>query len=311
MSAAVGGTGGSGTAPAASTGQQQAMAAAQEQLQRRAAELLRDGTVAVVIGWGRGRFANQSTPVFIREPSDAGGLIFDEYCVNSLAKYVLDQKHRGRVAVCARGCDARGINRLIADGQIAREDVYLLGLPCPGMRDRVTEELLDTCTVCTHPNPVVYDELLAAEVAQPPATTSEGRFASVEAIEAMSVAQRREYFDQVFRTCIRCYACRDVCPCCSCRECFVDTQRVGWQGKQNNLPENRFYGLTRIFHIADRCIECGQCERVCPMDLPLMALNRKMIRDLERLFEADEAGLDDAGLPALGSYDQGDVEEFM
>jgi ferredoxin len=94
-------------------------------------------------------------------------------------------------------------------------------------------------------------------------------------------------------------------------ECFVDNGRDIWQGKQNSLAENRFFGLTRVFHIGDRCIECGECERACPMGLPLMELNRKMVMDLEQLFAIPEAGLQDDEPVPFSSYKLDDPEEFM
>ncbi len=288
------------------------MTAIQESIQKRAAELLESGEVTQVIAWTNGRFTNQTSPLFIQNAADAGKIVFNEYCVNTLAKYVLNEKIAGKVGVCVRGCEARGINRMIADNQLKREEVYLLGIPCEGMKDRETGEALDKCLTCTHKNPVVYDELLGAEVTD---TVSEEidkvRFAQIEAIEGMSREERLEYFNNVFNSCIRCYACREVCPVCTCRECFVDQLRAGWQGKQNNLNENRFYNLIRVFHIGDRCVECGECARACPMGLPLMELNRKWIRDLDELFAAGEEGLSDELDNTLGRYKTDDIEEFM
>jgi L-lactate utilization protein LutB len=139
----------------------------------------------------------------------------------------------------------------------------------------------------------------------------EQRFAAVQKFEVMPAAARRDFFAAAYNKCIRCYACRQVCPVCTCNECFTDRDNVGWQGKQSNLAENRFYGLTRVFHIADRCVECGECERSCPMELPLMLLNRKMIKDLADLFAMQEGGLATAGATTLCSYDVNDREEFM
>jgi Fe-S-cluster-containing hydrogenase component 2 len=307
------------------------MTTVEERLRIRAGELLESGEAAEVIAWGAGRFTNQTTPLFVTDAARVDAIVSNDYCVNTLAKYVLAEKEAlasgvsdnsgtsssqspARIAIAVRGCDSRGINRMIADNQVAREELYLLGIPCRCVKDRATGEMLARCESCTHPNPVVYDELLGEEVAPNPeimAMVTQARFAEVEAVEAQGREERQAHFDDVFSRCIRCYACREVCPVCSCRECFVDQQRAGWQGKQNNLNENRFYNLTRVFHIADRCIECGECARVCPMGLPLMEVNRKMIKDLNDLFAAGEEGLTAELDNALGRYDVADVEEFM
>ena len=138
--------------------------AIQTALRKRASELLAAGEVAMVIGWEASRFADKTTPAFITTPQDAERLVFNEYCVNTLGKYALREKAAGRVAVCARGCDSRAINRMNADNQIDRSDVVLLGIPCPGMTDRATGKELMKCQNCTHRNHVTSDELLAEQV---------------------------------------------------------------------------------------------------------------------------------------------------
>ena len=282
---------------------------AQDTIRTRAKELLESGEVATFIGWEAGRFANQTTPLVITDAADADKLVFDEYCVNTLAKYVRDVVSRGKVGLVVRGCDSRGIIRLVADKVIKREDVYLIGVGCPGMKDRKTGELLKKCAECRHNNPLEFDEMAGDAVEKPAAAE---RFAEVAEVEAMAQADRSRYFESVYAKCIRCYACRDVCPCCTCRECFVDARRENWVGKQNNVAENRFYGLTRVMHIGDRCIECGECERACPMDLPLMKLNRKVIQDMNDLFGEFESALslEDTTEPLI-EYRLDDVEEFM
>ena len=284
------------------------MAEVEQTLRTRVAELLESGEVVAFLGWENGRFPNQTTPLVASTAAQAEKLVWNEYCVNTLAKYTRDLAYRGRVGIVVRGCDSRGIVRLINDKEISRDDVYLIGVGCPGMRD-MQGNTLKKCRECRHHNAVLFDEFIGDKVDE---TTPEGRFAEVEAVEAMSQKERAAYFERVYSKCIRCYACRDVCPCCTCRECFVDARREDWVGKQNNLPENRFYGITRVMHIGDRCIECGECERVCPMDLPLMTMNRKVIRDMNDLFGEFESGMEiGEAKEKLMTYETSDPEEFM
>ena len=77
-----------------------------------------------------------------------------------------------------------------------------------------------------------------------------------------------------------------------------------------NAVENRVYGLTRAFHVGDRCIECGECERVCPMNLPIMLQTSKLLKECESLFGAYECGLSADEVPALGAYTLQDADSF-
>lgn len=284
------------------------MADIQDQIRARAKELIESGEYAAFIGWEAGRFEKQTTPLICLKPEDTDRLVFNEYCANNLAKYVQDLKRRGKVALIVRGCDSRAINRMIEDNQFKREDVYLLGIGCPQMKDRKTDAVFNKCTNCQHRNPVVYDEMIGEPVVETPPAD---RFLQATLVEGLDQQARQNFFNMAFEKCIRCYACRDVCPCCTCRICFVDQRRVGWQGKQNNFNENRFYGLVRAFHIADRCIECGECERVCPMELPLMSINRKLVKDMNKLFGEYESGMTAENPDVLRNYNLDDLEEFM
>lgn len=274
-----------------------------------AKDLLEKGEIKYVIGWEKGRFPQQSPPAFITSADDVNRLVWDDYCLAGTAKYLLDDKFpEGKIGLFVRGCDSRAVNRLIQDNQVKRENLYIIGIPCAGKKDPDTGEEAKKCRECTHPNPVVFDVLIGEKV---PERDKPERFDSVNELEKMTPDEKYAYWAKQFDKCIRCYACRNVCSACNCRECYVDQYKVGWQGKQNNRAENQVFGLTRAMHIADRCIECGECERVCPMGLPLMELNRKLIKDLNDLFGPYESGVDLEVKPPLGLYKEDDPDKFM
>ena len=122
---------------------------------------------------------------------------------------------------------------------------------------------------------------------------------------------RAAYWEDVYARCIRCYACRNACPVCTCRECYVDMHRAGFQGKRHSAEENSVFGMTRAFHVGDRCIECGECERACPMALPILGQTQKVIKTIEALAGGYESGMAADGENYLGKFDLDDKDTFM
>ena len=190
---------------------------------------------------------------------------------------------------------------MLKDKQLLRENLYIIGVVCDGKENPICEE-------CQHKNPLTYDVLIGEPV---PEQIDEKRFAEVEAFEKLSPDEKYEYWAKQYDKCIHCYACRNACPACNCVECYADQYRTGWQGKASDRIQNQVYGLTRAFHVGDRCIECGECERVCPMGLPIMRQTRKMLKDINDLFGDYECGMPDDAMPVLGGYTLADPDEFM
>jgi formate dehydrogenase subunit beta len=295
-----------------------------QEMRNLAKQLLEEEKVQLVMGWEKGSFWYNSTPVFVSKVEDVDKLIWDEFCAANLATYLLDDRFSDeKIALFVKGCDSRAVNRLVQDKQVKRENLYLIGIPCPGMKSakaakelgQETKEELpleDKCIYCTHHNPLVYDILLGEEVALDDiaATAEVSRFEGVEEIEAMTPDERYAYWQDHYSRCIRCYACRNVCPACNCTECCFDLGQT-WLERDVTPTGNQVYGIIRAFHVAGRCIECGECERVCPMDIPIMELNRKIAKDIEELYGPYEAGLDTETPPPLGHYKTEDPDEFM
>ncbi len=266
--------------------------------------------VDVVLGWARSEAAGVAAPAFFHTPAEAEGAIFDSTCVHNLAVH-LPRLADKKAGIVAKGCDARSIAQLIAEGIIKRERVTVIGVACPGVIDvkkawrcfgfgkRVSDSggqvamegktvkreeiLLRKCRGCREAGPVIRD-VTVGEVGKAPAAPADPagirkRFA------AMSFAERRQFWQDQFSRCIRCYACREACPLCFCRDvCTMQAHEPGWSGGATNSSQSWMAQLVRISHMAGRCTGCEECERACPVGIPLMLLLEEQNAVVEELF---------------------------
>ena len=81
--------------------------------------------------------------------------------------------------------------------------------------------------------------------------------------------------------CIKCYGCIDQCPICYCVECTTKNPAMVPPGV---LPVNFMFHLIRYAHIADSCVNCGQCEEVCPAEIPNALFMHAQQVELEKMF---------------------------
>jgi ferredoxin len=259
-----------------------AMATAVESLRQAAVQALEEGKVGVVIGYGQDEDSEFATPLFVREPQDAERLVFDSTCFGNLAVYLSRSEIRamGKTGLVVKGCDLRAVNVLLRENVIERDDVLLMGVCCGGVGDPA----LDKCAVCEVRNPEGCDVVVGEAVDQP-AVEAGQRYAVAADIESKSLEERWEFWQKHFEKCIRCYACRQACPLCYCKRCIVEKTAPHWVESSPHLRGNLAWHLVRAFHLAGRCVGCGECERMCPVDIPLSAMNQKMAKLAEDWFE--------------------------
>jgi len=198
----------------------------------------------------------------------------------------------------AAGCE--GITAVREDGEsLVVETLY--GEQTVAKADA----LLERCKVCKSKKIVLFDELIGEQGEE----VDSERFAGVAELEAMTPEERFAFWRQELSRCIRCNACRNVCPACSCEKCVFDNADSGVRNKAaaDTFEENMFH-IIRAFHVAGRCTDCGECSRVCPQNIPLHLLNRKFMKDINELYGTYQAGADLETKPPLMNFDVGDCE---
>ncbi|MFQ5965873.1 MAG: 4Fe-4S dicluster domain-containing protein [Candidatus Scalinduaceae bacterium] len=274
---------------------------------KKAEELLRSNTVNVIYGYGEGSTPERTRPVFITKPEDVNKLTWNKYCVYNLTTYLKRQEARklGKPAIVVKGCDAKTIIVLIKESQIKREDVYILGVTCNG----VGEPLATKCKACDVHTPRIYDELIGEKIENNEISFDE-RYAELEEYEKLSEKDKWEFWQKQFAKCIKCYACSSICPLCFCDRCIVDKNQPQWIDPSAHPRGNISWNVTRAYHLAGRCINCEECQRVCPVGIPLNLLNKKLAKETERNFKY-RAGYKIDDELAMATYNEKDNQDFI
>jgi formate dehydrogenase (coenzyme F420) beta subunit len=293
----------------------------QEAVRKEAARILGDGTVSAVVGYCAGRRKGSCVPVVVTEPAQAERLVFTAACVNNLALYLTKAKKEvpkaGKVGIVVKGCDMKALVGLMSESQLKREDLYLVAVPCSGVLGSVSRpaEALDLdnvaakCLDCDVRVPRGADFL--PEVKLPAFPEAVSRYeAEIARLEAMSPRERWAYWKEQLSKCVKCMACRQVCPFCYCERCLCDRNRPQMVDSTPRPAGNMAWHIARAMHLAGRCAGCGECERVCPMDIPLNLLNRKMAKELEDLY-GYVAGTEVRESGPLNSFTEKDDQSFI
>jgi ferredoxin len=290
-------------------------------IQAEARRILSAGEVTAVIGYTPARRKGSAQPIVVSDAAAAEKLIFTPASVNNLAVYLTKAKKdipkKGKIGVVVKGCDLKAIVGLMGEAQLKREDLYLIGVPCAGVlasavqpsTELTAETIAPKCTECDAQLPSGCD--FVPNVQLPTQQQPAGKYAAeIARLEALTPAERWAFWKEQFAKCIKCYACRQVCPFCFCEQCLCDRNKPQMVESTPRPAGNTAWHIVRAMHLAGRCAGCAECERVCPMDIPLNLLNRKMARELKELYDY-EAGFEVNDKGPLTTFTEKDDQSFI
>ncbi|MDR1083318.1 MAG: 4Fe-4S ferredoxin [Deltaproteobacteria bacterium] len=308
-----------------------------QKIREKAKSLLEGGQADVVIGYRTGTVPLMAAPFFARTPQDCDQLVWSSFARLNLANYLPGRTEK--VALVAKGCDARNAVGQVAENQYPKDKLFILGVPCSGQVDaakvaakeprpiQTSEETDDSikltgpgystdlkkedvlrrnCLTCAHRTPTLANELVGPEVPSLPTDD----FSDLTALLAKSSEERLTYFKDLIKDCLRCYACRNACPLCYCPVCFVDETRPQWLGKSTDPMDTMTFHLLRGLHCAGRCTACGACETACPVNIKVREFNRVLDKTVKENWSY-EPGLAWDQKPPLTVYQPNDPADFI
>lgn len=287
-----------------------------------------------VIGWEAGYDSAHATPIFMKTPEDVDKLVWGPLNAMNTATYLPLFKGK-KVGVVVKGCDSRSIVELLQEKLIDRDDVTIFSIPCEGTLDmgRVNAEL----GRYTRVDDVSFDEAAVhitvdgkkhsfkvADYAQskcyscvtPGAVLADVRFGipdkvnagnptppELAMLDAMSLSERLGFWKSQMDRCIRCYACRNACPMCVCRDfCISESRAPHWMSQEAKPKDKLFFQTIHALHLAGRCTGCGECQRACPVGIPILALRQQIARSVRELFDNYQSGMNPELVPPLLTY---------
>lgn len=224
-------------------------------------DLLESKTVKLIIGYGEGT-DNSVMAVFIRKPEDTARLIYDERCIQNLAVYLMknEVKQLGKACIIANISSLKTILQLASEHQLKEDNIVVLGVHDDEAR------IFGTFSEIENFLTTVKNDI------------SEEEKELINKLERMSREERWQFWvEQLSMRCIKCYACRAACPLCYCHRCQVEFNQPQMITVEATPLGNIEWQITRVMHLAGRCIGCGECSRACPMKIPLHLLNSYII----------------------------------
>jgi ferredoxin len=263
-------------------------------LQNKVTELFENGTINLMIGF-KNAIYKLPVPCFVENAAQIEQLIFTPACQGNLAVYLHkpEVKAAKKVGIVANIATLRSVLQLVSENQLG--DIEKTVLTVNAQNELLVFDNMDALEQYVQANfPVISDEDKKL----------------LDQVNAMTRAERWQFWTEQFSACVKCYACRAVCPMCYCSTCTVESNQPQWIKVSSETTGNLEWHTMRAMHLAGRCINCGECGRICPVGIPVHLLTAKMNQNIEAEFGA-KTGFSFKSGYALNTFKPGDKEQFI
>jgi len=202
-------------------------------------------------------------------------------------------KHMGKIGIVAPLTVMRTVLQLASENQVKEANIVVLGLGA------------DNSLLNLNSFKEIQEHIATRDLLLP-----EKENARITEIDGMSKEQRWDFWTDELSRCIKCYACRAACPMCYCIRCQVECNQPQWITAEATPMGNMEWHLMRAMHLAGRCVNCGECARACPLDIPINLLTYKTVLTVKDHFNVS-AGTAAEMESVLSSYKIDDKENFI
>lgn len=232
------------------------MSNTENRLQDAVKDLFKESKVEMFLGYEKGTLPLRTRMCVIKSADDAKRLVWNSFCLNSLAvylpQYFVRQLHlrRGqeqtfpRVGIVAKGCDYRAIMLLAREYQILRDHVVIIGIPCQGMVDpkKIEAALGDE-------EASGYEEEASGKIS---VTSASGKSVTFDKEEILVEACKECQFPSAEEA--------DVLIEGSARKVFPQRYSRIRQFEARSPEERLQYFQDEL----SKCIRCNACRQACP-----------------------------------------------